>query len=53
METMRTIMGVEPAFLERSFAVIAERDGGVEKYVRDVLGVDAAKRAKIEARLFG
>ena len=53
MEVMRAIMGVEACFLERSFEVITERNGGVEAYLRDALGVDAAKRARIEARLFG
>ena len=53
LETMRVIMGVEPVFLERSFEVITERNGGVEGYLRDALGVDAKKRAAIEARLFG
>lgn len=53
MDVMRAIMGVEACFLERSFEVITERNGGVEAYLRDALGVDAAKRARIEARLFG
>ena len=52
LETMRMVMGVEPAYLDRSFAMIAERNGGIETYLRDVLGVDAAKRAAIERRLF-
>lgn len=53
LETMRMVMGVEPAYLERSLAEIEERNGGVEAYLRDVLGVDPGKRAAIEARLFG
>ncbi len=53
MDTMRYIMSVQPEYLERSLAVIAERHGGVEGYLRDALGVDARKRAAIEARLFG
>ena len=53
MDVMRAIMGVEADFLAKSFDVITERNGGVEGYLRDALGVDAAKRAKIEARLFG
>ena len=53
LETMRMVMGVEPAYLNRSLQVIAERNGGVEGYLRDVLGVDAGKRAGIEQRLFG
>lgn len=53
METMRFIMGVTPEYLERSFDVMKERHGGAEGYMRDMLGVDARKRAKIEERLFG
>jgi len=53
LETMRMVMGVEPAYLERSLAEIDAQSGGVEAYLRDVLGVDAGKRAAIETRLFG
>lgn len=53
LETMRIIMGVSPEFLERSLEVITARNGGVEGYLRDVLGVDRAKRERIEQRLFG
>ena len=53
MDTMRFIMSVQPEYLERSLEVITERNGGVEGYIRDVLGVDKAKRDAIEKRLFG
>jgi protein-tyrosine phosphatase len=53
LETMRYIMGVTAEYLDRSFAVITERHGSAEGYMRDVLGVDDAKRARIEQRLFG
>lgn len=53
LETMRMVMGVEPGYLERSLGVIEERSGSVDAYLRDVLGVDAGKRAKIEQRVFG
>lgn len=49
---MRIAQGVEAPYLEAAFASIHERYGDVETYVRDVLGVDAAKRRKIERRLF-
>jgi len=51
--TMKVVMSVEPAYLERSLAVIDERHGGVEAYLRDALGVDRRRRAEIERRLFG
>jgi len=50
---MKVVMSVEPAYLERSLAVIDERHGGVEAYLRDALGVDRRRRAEIERRLFG
>jgi len=53
LETMKYIMGVQPEFLERSFAAIEKRHGGVEGYLRDALSVDARRRADIEKRLFG
>lgn len=53
LETMRMVMGVEPAYLERSLGEIVERHGSVEAYLSDALGVDAGKRAAIEKRLFG
>jgi len=53
LDTMRFIMSVQPEYLERSLAVITERNGGVEGYLRDALGVDAQKRDAIERRLFG
>ena len=52
LETMRMVMGVEPAYLERSLAEIEARSGSVEAYLRDVLGVDAGKRLAIEQRVF-
>jgi protein tyrosine/serine phosphatase len=53
METMRMVMGVEPAYLERSLGVIEEHSGSIDRYICDVLGVDASKRAAIEKKLFG
>lgn len=52
LATMHVAMGVEPSYLDRSFAVIDETYGGVEAYLRDALGVDAKLRAAIERRLF-
>jgi len=52
LDVMAYIMSAQPEWLERSFEVIAERHGDVGAYLRDVLGVDDAKRAAIERRLF-
>jgi protein tyrosine/serine phosphatase len=52
LDTMAYVMSAQPEWLERSFEVIAESHGDVGVYLRDVLGVDDAKRARIERRLF-
>lgn len=49
---MHVAMGVDAAYLAATFASIEERYGDVETYLRDVLKIDAAKRAAIERRLF-
>lgn len=51
LETMKYIMGVQAEYLDRSFAMIEAR-GGLERYMRETLGVDATRRAQIERRLF-
>lgn len=48
---IRTLMSVHPAFLETSLDAIRARHGSLEAYAEDVLGVDAAKLDRIEARL--
>jgi protein tyrosine/serine phosphatase len=52
LDVMKYIMGVEAEYLDTSFAAI-EAQGGMARYLRDVLGVDAVKREAIEKRLFG
>jgi protein tyrosine/serine phosphatase len=44
-------MSVEPHYLERAFAAMQARHGGVDAYLRDALGVDDDLRAALEARL--
>jgi protein-tyrosine phosphatase len=50
-EAVRVAMGVDPDYLQMAFTVINEAHGSLDAYTRDVLGVDAALKAKIEARL--
>jgi protein-tyrosine phosphatase len=52
LDVIHYVMGVEAEYLETSLRVIDEQHGGAQAYVRDVLGVDAQKRAVIETRLF-
>ena len=44
-------MSVEPAYLERAFAAMAARYGSTDAYLERALGVDAALRQALEARL--
>ena len=48
---VRTAMAVHEDYLETAFAVIGERHGGLDGYIETELGVDAALREAIAARL--
>jgi protein tyrosine/serine phosphatase len=48
---VRTAVSVDAAYLEGAFAVIEARNGSIDAYLEDALGVDAALRAQVEARL--
>ena len=52
-EALRTAMGVNAGDLEASFEVMQARYGSLDGYLEQALGVDAGKRAAIEARLLG
>lgn len=44
-------MGVEPAYLDAAIAAMTERYGGIDGYLEQALGVDAALRDRIAERL--
>lgn len=44
-------MGVEPAYLDAAVAAMTERHGGIDGYLEQALGVDAALRDRIAERL--
>ena len=44
-------MSVEEAYLERAFAAMKGRHGSIDAYLEQTLGVDAALREALEARL--
>lgn len=44
-------LGVEPAFLNAAFDAVEARHGSVDAYLEQVIGVDAALRARIVERL--
>ncbi|HVR89523.1 MAG TPA: tyrosine-protein phosphatase [Novosphingobium sp.] len=48
--TIRTLMGVEPEYLEASFAAIDQRYPSLDAYLTAVLGVDEALRDRLRAR---
>ena len=48
---LRVAVSVNPAYLETAFAAIAERHGDLDGYLAEVLGVDAALRERLQARL--
>jgi protein tyrosine/serine phosphatase len=52
-DALRVAVRVDEAYLAAAFAEIEARSGSTDAYLRDVLGVDDALRAKIEARIMG
>ncbi|HEY0437916.1 MAG TPA: tyrosine-protein phosphatase, partial [Phenylobacterium sp.] len=50
-DALRVAVGVDPAYLEAAFQVIRDAHGTIDAYLQDVLGVDAALRERLHARL--
>jgi protein-tyrosine phosphatase len=50
-EALMTAMRVEAEYLDESFAVMREGHGSIDGYLDQVLGLDAALRARIHDRL--
>ncbi len=48
---IRTAMGVEAGYLERAFAAMKREHGDIDGYLREALGVDAARRGAVERRI--
>jgi protein-tyrosine phosphatase len=48
---LRVAVSVDPAYLQRALAVIAERDGSIDGYLARTLGLDAGLRARLHERL--
>jgi protein tyrosine/serine phosphatase len=48
---VRVAMGVDAEYLHGALEAIRKRHGDIDTYLTSVLGVDAALRAKVEARL--
>lgn len=52
-EGLRQAASVHPDYLDHGLSVISESHGHIDNYLAEVLGVDSALRAKIEARILG
>jgi protein tyrosine/serine phosphatase len=50
-EALRVAVSVHPAYLQRAFAVIAERDGSLDGYLERTLELDAPLRERLRERL--
>lgn len=50
-EVIRLLMSVEPEYLDTAFAAIRERHGSLDAYLAEALGLDAARRESLRARL--
>lgn len=50
-DVLRVLMGVEAEYLEAAFAMMAEKHGSTDGYLRDVLGVDGEMKARLRAAL--
>ena len=50
-EALRAAVSVHPDYLETAFEVIRDRSGSIDAYLENVLGVDAALREQLHARL--
>lgn len=48
---LRILMGVEPEYLEGAFAMMAEKHGSIDGYLREVLGVDDALKGRLREAL--
>jgi protein tyrosine/serine phosphatase len=50
-EVLRVLMGVEAEYLESAFAVMEEKHGSTDGYLREALGVDGAMKVRLRAAL--
>lgn len=50
-QVLRILMGVEAEYLESAFAMMAEKHGSTDGYLREVLGVDDAMKQRLRAAL--
>ena len=51
IDAVRTLMSVDPAFLETALNAISEKHGSIEAYARDVLGITKQTVERMECNL--
>lgn len=51
LEVLRVLMGVEADYLESAFAMMTEKHGSTDGYLREVLGVDDVMKERLRAAL--
>lgn len=49
-DTIRTLMGVEPEYLDTAFKAIRDAHGSMDAYLAEVIGLDDAAQGKLRAR---
>ena len=52
-QLLLAVLGVDRAYLERAFAEVERRYGGIEAYLADGLGIDADKQQALRERYLG
>lgn len=52
-EALRVAVSVHESYLDAAFEQITKTSGSFDAYLTDVLGVDSARRTKIDARILG
>ena len=52
-EALRVAVSVHPEYLDTALSEIESRCGGIDGYLRDVLGIDSAHRDRIGERILG
>jgi protein-tyrosine phosphatase len=48
-DTIRVLMGVDPAYLETAFAAAEARHGSLDAYLADVIGIDTGAQERLRA----
>jgi protein tyrosine/serine phosphatase len=50
-EALQALLTVEPGYIQRCWAALADRSGSIDGYLADALDVTEAKRSRIREKL--